>query len=88
MATSAHGYWKLYRETYKQLEYIAPYTALVHAKTHIGGGVWYTLDLDYDAIFGILRKYGYRGWVTLEYEEKEEYDLGVKISKEMLLKYI
>lgn len=56
MATSAHGYWKLYRETYKQLEYIAPYTALVHAKTYIGGGVWYTLDLDYDAIFGILRE--------------------------------
>ena len=33
----------------------------VHAKTYYGGGVWYTLDLDYDRIAGVLRKHGYRG---------------------------
>jgi len=73
---------------YQQLEEIAPYTVMVHAKTYIGGGEWYTLSLDYDKIFSMIRRYGFQGWVSLEYEGKRDYDIGVKISKELLSKYV
>jgi sugar phosphate isomerase/epimerase len=43
----------------------------VQAKTYHGGGEWYTLDLDYRRIAGILAKAGFRGWVSLEMEGKE-----------------
>jgi L-ribulose-5-phosphate 3-epimerase len=58
-------------DPYAKLEQIAPIATHVHAKTYYGGGVWYTLDLDYDRIVGILRKVNYRGWVSLEFEGKE-----------------
>jgi len=74
--------------TYEQLEMIAPYTAMVHAKTYFGGGVWYTLDIDYDRVFSMLRRHGFNGWVSLEYEGREGYDSGVLKSRELLLKYI
>jgi len=75
-------------DTYVQLERIAPYTVMVHAKTFFGGGEWYALDLDYDRIFTMIRKHGFSGWVSLEYEGKEEYDIGVKKSVDLLRKYI
>ena len=74
--------------TYEQLEKIAPYTIMVHAKTYYGGGEWYTLELDYDRIFDILRKYNFNGWISLEYEGKEEYESGVRKSFNLLRKYI
>ena len=45
---------------------------IVQAKTYYGGGEWYTLDLDYPRIAGILRKAGFQGWVSLEMEGKED----------------
>jgi sugar phosphate isomerase/epimerase len=57
---------------YEKLEKIAPKAVFVQAKTYFGGGVWYTLDLDYDRIAGILRKHGYRGYVSLEFEGRED----------------
>jgi len=59
-------------ETYEQLEAIAPHATFVHAKTYFGGGDWYELDLDYDRIAGIVRDAGYRGYVSLEYEGRED----------------
>jgi L-ribulose-5-phosphate 3-epimerase len=50
---------------------LAPHATIVQAKTYYGGGEWYTLDLDYRRIAGILRDAGYRGWVSLEMEGKE-----------------
>jgi L-ribulose-5-phosphate 3-epimerase len=44
---------------------------IVQAKTYYGGGKWYTLDLDYDRIAAILRKAGFRGWISLEMEGEE-----------------
>ena len=58
-------------DPYTKLEQIAPAATHVHAKTYYGGGVWYTLDLDYDRIVGILRKVNYRGRISLEFEGKE-----------------
>lgn len=75
-------------DTYRQLEMIAPYTVMVHAKTYFGGGVWYTLDIDYGKVFEILRGVSFNGWVSLEYEGREEYESGVKKSRELLLKYV
>jgi sugar phosphate isomerase/epimerase len=56
---------------YEQQEALAPRACLVQAKTYYGGGIWYALDLDYDRIAGILRKAGYRGYLSLEFEGKE-----------------
>lgn len=75
-------------DTYRQLGMIAPYAAMVHAKTYFGGGVWYSLDLDYDLIFRMLTDNDFNGWISLEYEGREDYDSGVAKSRELLLKYI
>jgi sugar phosphate isomerase/epimerase len=58
-------------DPYEKLEKLAPRTVLLQAKTYHGGGLWYTLDLDYERIAAIMRKAGYRGWVSLEFEGKE-----------------
>jgi sugar phosphate isomerase/epimerase len=59
-------------DPYAQLAAIAPHTVYVQAKTYPGGGEWYTLDLDYDRIAGLLHQAGYTGWVALEMEGKED----------------
>jgi L-ribulose-5-phosphate 3-epimerase len=64
-------------DAYPQMEAIAPNTVLVHAKTYHGGGVWYTLDIDHPRVAGILRAAGYRGYVSLEFEGKEDPATGV-----------
>ena len=56
---------------YDKLRQIAPKTVFVQAKTYPGGGEWYTLDLDYRRIAGILAEAGYTGYVSLEMEGKE-----------------
>ena len=59
-------------DPYTKLEKIASRATWVHAKFYWGGGTWYTLDLDYRRIAAILRKANYRGFISLEYEGKEE----------------
>jgi len=59
-------------DPYARLEKIAPKTVFVQAKTYYGGGVWYELDLDYRRIAAILRKHDYRGYVSLEFEGRED----------------
>lgn len=55
---------------YDGIAQLAPHAVMVQAKTYNGGGEWYTLDLDYKRIAGILKNAGYRGWVSLEMEGK------------------
>lgn len=71
---------------YSKLEMIAPYTSFVQAKTYYGGGEWYSLDLDYKRIFDILKKVNYQGYVSLEFEGKENAMTGVVKSIDMLRK--
>lgn len=59
-------------DPYEGLERLAPHATIVQAKTYHGGGEWYTLDLDYNRIAGILRKHNFNGWVSLEMEGKED----------------
>ncbi len=69
---------------YAKLEQMAPHAAYVHAKTYYGGGEWYTLDLDYPRIAAILANAGYKGYVSLEFEGKEDPETGVSKSIAML----
>ncbi|HEY9509961.1 MAG TPA: sugar phosphate isomerase/epimerase family protein [Verrucomicrobiae bacterium] len=69
---------------YDKLKQIAPRAVYVQAKTYYGGGEWYTLDLDYPRIAGILAAAGYTGWVGLEMEGKEDPETAVKKSVELL----
>jgi sugar phosphate isomerase/epimerase len=71
-------------EPYPKLEQIAPKTVFVQAKTYFGGGEWYSLDLDYKRIAKILAGVNYSGYVSLEMEGKENPDLAVPKSIEML----
>ena len=57
---------------YEGIAQLAPHASIVQAKTYHGGGVWYTLDLDYKRIAGILRAAKFSGWVSLEMEGKED----------------
>jgi sugar phosphate isomerase/epimerase len=71
---------------YPKLEKLAPRAVLVQAKTYFGGGEWYTLDLDYPTIAGILNRAGYRGWISLEFEGREDVKTGASKSLELLRK--
>ena len=59
-------------DPYDRLKKLAPQTVLLQAKTYHGGGMWYSLDLDYGRIAAIMREAGYRGYVSLEMEGKED----------------
>ena len=71
-------------EPYPEIEKLAPHASIVQAKTYYGGGEWYTLDLDYQRIAGILRKANFGGWVSLEMEGKEDPSTAVPKSLEVL----
>ena len=71
-------------DPYDKLRQIAPKTVFVQAKTYYGGGEWYTLDLDYRRIAKILAEVNYHGYVSIEFEGKENPDSGVRKSIEML----
>jgi len=73
-------------DPYDRLEKMAPKTVYVQAKTYHGGGRWYTLDLDYPRIAGILRKHNYRGYIALEFEGNEDPLTAIPKSLEMLRK--
>jgi sugar phosphate isomerase/epimerase len=58
-------------DPYPEIERIAPRAAYVHFKTYYGGGEYYTLNLDYKRVAGILRQAKYRGYISLEFEGKD-----------------
>ena len=68
------------------LSRLAGLATIIQAKTYYGGGEWYTLDLDYPRIAGIIRKAGYKGWVSLEMEGKEDPHTAVAKSYAVLRK--
>ena len=71
-------------DPYAGLEQLAKDAVIVQAKTYYGGGKWYTLDLDYPRIAGILRKAGFQGWVSLEMEGEEDAQTAVPKSLAVL----
>jgi len=73
-------------DPYDRLEKIAPKAVYVHAKTYYGGGIWYALDLDYDRIASLLRQNNYHGYVSLEFEGKEDWRTAIPKSLALLRK--
>ena len=73
-------------DPYDRLKMLADRTVLLQAKTYYGGGNWYTLELDYPRIAKIMRDAGFRGYVSLEFEGKEDPLTAVPKSLELLRK--
>ncbi|UCC22066.1 MAG: sugar phosphate isomerase/epimerase [Planctomycetota bacterium] len=73
-------------DPYDKLEKLAPYATFMHAKTYFGGGIWYTLDLDYPRIARIMRKHNYHGYVSLEFEGSENPQTAIPRSLALLRK--
>lgn len=71
-------------DPYDRLELLADDAVLVQAKTYYGGGMWYTLELDYPRIARLLRKHNYNGYVSLEFEGKEDPKTAIPRSLKML----
>jgi sugar phosphate isomerase/epimerase len=71
---------------YEGIAQLAPHASIVQAKTYYGGGVWYTLDLDYKRIAGILKAAKFNGWVSLEMEGNEDAMTAVPKSLKLLRK--
>jgi sugar phosphate isomerase/epimerase len=71
-------------DPYDKLEQLAPETVFVQAKTYYGGGLWYSLDLDYPRIAAMLRKHKYRGYISLEFEGHEDWKTAVPKSLALL----
>ena len=64
-------------DPYDKLEMCAPQTVFMQAKTYYGGGLWYSLDLDYPRIARIMRKHNFQGYVSLEFEGNEDYKTAI-----------
>lgn len=71
-------------DPYPQIAKLAPHADIVQAKTYIGGGVWYTLDLDYAVIARTLKDAGFQGYVSLEMEGNAPAEQAVEESFEIL----
>lgn len=70
----------------EQYRMMAPHTCFVQAKTYFGGGTWYDLEIDYNQVARILQEVNYRGYVSLEFEGKEDYRTAIPKSLELLRK--
>lgn len=73
-------------DPYDKLEQCAPHAVFMHAKTYYGGGLWYSLDLDYPRIARIMRKCNFQGYVSLEFEGNEDYKTALPKSLALLRK--
>ena len=71
-------------DPYDKLEQCASQTVFMQAKTYYGGGIWYSLDLDYPRIARIMRKHNFRGYVSLEFEGNEDYRTAIPKSLALL----
>jgi len=73
-------------DPYDKLEQCAAQTVLIQVKTYYGGGLWYTLDLDYGRIAAIMKKHNFRGYLSLEFEGNEDYKTAIPKSLAVLRK--
>jgi sugar phosphate isomerase/epimerase len=73
-------------DPYDKLEACAPHTVYMHAKTYYGGGIWYTLEMDYSRIAQIMQRHNFHGYVSLEFEGNEDYKTALPKSLELLRK--
>jgi sugar phosphate isomerase/epimerase len=55
-------------DRYKGIEELMPFAKGVHAKTHVFDAEGNDTETDFARMFGIIRKSGFTGWVSIEYE--------------------
>ncbi|MDO4569725.1 MAG: sugar phosphate isomerase/epimerase family protein [Planctomycetia bacterium] len=55
-------------DRYEQMAQLAPHSCFVHAKFYHGGGVWYSIPIDYERVFKILGEANFAGYISVEYE--------------------
>jgi L-ribulose-5-phosphate 3-epimerase len=60
-----------------QIAELAPWAVIVHAKTYAGGGLYYTPQIDYPAVIRTLRRAGFDGYLSIEFEGRAHPDVGV-----------
>ena len=63
---------------------LLPHTVMVHAKTYLGGGLHYAVDLDYPRIGRMLRDADFRGYVSIEHEGTDLPDEAIPSSVALL----
>ena len=73
-------------DMYGPMERVASYVDLAHAKTYPGGGLVFTIEIDFARVFRILKNAGFQGYVSVEMEGKEHADTAVPKSIEVLQK--
>lgn len=69
---------------YDKLEMLASQTVYVQAKTYYGGGIWYSLDLNYQRIAKMLQRHRFAGYIALEFEGNEDFRIAIPKSLAML----
>jgi sugar phosphate isomerase/epimerase len=71
-------------DQYDQFNALADQAVLVQAKTYFGGGLWYSLNIDYARVAAILRRHKSRGYVSLEFEGHENWRTAIPKSLSLL----
>jgi sugar phosphate isomerase/epimerase len=59
------------KDGYAQTAMAIPYAVSTHIKAHVTNPDGTKHKADFERLFGMLAKGGYRGFVSLEYEEKD-----------------
>ena len=65
------------RNGYDQVALCLPYALNVHFKVNIGSPEGTKEKADWDRLIGMFAKAGYKGYISLEYEEKESAETAV-----------
>lgn len=78
------GNFNFCADPYAEMAALAPHALMVHAKTYIGGGLYYTAELEYRRILQLLRGAGFRGYLSLEFEGQAHPDHGIPESLALL----
>ena len=71
-------------DMYAEMAELLPHAVMVHAKTYLGGGLHYAVDLDYPRVARLLRAADFRGFVSIEHEGVDHPDEAIPSSVAML----
>ena len=73
-------------DMYGAMEKVAPWVDLAHAKTYPGGGLVFTIPIDFERVFRMLKAADFTGYVSIEMEGRESAETAVPKSIETLQK--
>jgi sugar phosphate isomerase/epimerase len=76
----------IHGDPYEGIRKLLPYAKEISAKSHDFNSLGKEKRIDYDKMFKIIRDYGFKGYVGIEYEgyKLSEY-AGVKATKKILI---